>query len=30
VIDHLPGEKNGKETGMRLFTAVNDVKVNFV
>jgi hypothetical protein len=30
VKDHFHGEKNGKEIGMRLFIAVNAVKVNFV
>jgi hypothetical protein len=30
VIDRFRGGKNGKKIGMRLFTAVKDVKVNFV
>ena len=28
--DHFPGEKNGKEIGMMLFTAVSAVKINFI
>ena len=30
VKDHFPGEKNGKEIGMMLFTAVSAVKINFI